>query len=147
MEATESVEICLTICYRLEDEEVEDVQLLRVTPVAPERFLLKQSSGLFSEYKVFFGDEIVVQSLGGNQYLLLAVIEPSTMRHFFFMGSGSPTALTTGLHELGGEWECEMGGLTTFHIPRDQVEDFSRRFGINPKSGSEMFSGVQPFDC
>jgi hypothetical protein len=47
---------------------------------------------------------------------------------------------------MGGEWETDMGGLATFHIPRDKLDAFQERFGMDPRSGQELFSGVQPWE-
>ena len=140
------VEIHIDYVSALANEVITDeVQSLWVLPVAPDRLLIKESSGFFDEYKLFFGDEIIVEPIGEKNYKLTSVVEPSPMCHFFSIGSGSPTGLTQVLHELGGEWETEMGGLTTFHIPRHQLDAFQARFGMNPRSGQELFSGVQPW--
>jgi hypothetical protein len=128
----------------LDNEQVTDeVQSFWVQPLAPDRFKIQESSGFLHEYKLFFGDEIVVEPMDTSRYKLKSVIDPSPMRHFFFIGSGQPTGLTQGLHELGGQWECEMGGLTIFHVPRHQLDAFQARFGMDLNAGQEMFSGVQ----
>ena len=140
------VEIHIDYVSALANEVITDeVQVLWVLPMATDRLLIKESSGFLDEYKLFFGDEIIVEQIGEKNYKLKSVVEPSSMCHFFSIGSGSPTSLTQGLHELGGEWETEMGGLTTFHIPRHQLDAFQARFGMNPRSGQELFSGVQPW--
>ena len=124
----------------------DDVQTLWVLPLAPDRLMMKESSGLFYDYKLFFGDEILVEPVGESRYKLKSVVEPSPMCHFFCLGSGSPAGLTDGLHELGGEWETEMGALTTFHVPRNQLDAFQEKFGIDIRTSEELFSGVQPWE-
>ena len=148
MRANGFVEIDLHVDYMsaLANELMtDDVQTLWVQPLTADRLLIRESSGLLDEYKLFFRDEILVDRIDEKNYKLKSVIDPSPMRHFFFFGSGHPNGATEILHELGGEWECEMGGLATFHIPRNQLDAFQTRFGIDPRSGQELFSGVQPW--
>ena len=143
------IEIDLHIDYMSALDHVlikDEVQPFWVAPLEPNHFLIKESSGLLFEYKLFFGDEILVEQIDEKNYQLKSAINPSAMRHFFFIGSGHPTALTAGLHELGDEWECDMGGLTTIHIPKNQIDAFQARFDFDPRPGCELFNGVQPAD-
>ena len=65
------VEIHLDYMSALANEVITDeVQLLWVLPIAPDRLLIKESSGFFDEYKLFFGDEIIVEQIGEKSYKL-----------------------------------------------------------------------------
>lgn len=119
---------------------------LWVTEVGPNRFrLLESNSFVFSDYLLLWGDEIIVAPSGDGTYRLVEVVAPSAMAHIFTLG-GSPqgaTGFTKVLHELGGEWECDMGGMTMIHVPHDNRDELIRVTGIG--KGGLTLSGFQDY--
>jgi hypothetical protein len=106
---------------------------LRVRELAPDRFLLLESNSfIFSDFLLLWGDEVVVRKESDGIYSVVEVVTPSAMAHDFSVG-GSPqgdTEFTRTLHELGGEWECDMGGLTMVHFPYCHQEELKQRTGM-----------------
>lgn len=141
------VEIVYPIEGLLESEN------FRVDAVAPGRLQVMESSGLFSSYRLLCGDEIEVRQVGERKYELIRVIQPSAMCHYFSVigvaASGTDgvrealdhAGFTRVLHELGGEWEADMGGLLTVHVPRGNREALESRTGWRIVPDSEVFSG------
>lgn len=127
-------------------EDYGEASTLWVTEVGPNRFrLLESNSFVFSDYLLLWGDEIIVAPSTDGTYRLVEVVAPSAMAHIFSIG-GSPqgaTGFTNVLHELGGEWECDMGGLTMVHVPHDNREELIRVTGVG--KGGLTLSGFQDY--
>lgn len=136
----------------------EDSEVLRVKTIANDRLGILESTGPFSGYRLYFGDEIEVESMGVTEYRLKRVIQPSAYVHYFSVWGipkESPgtekkpslgnmlneTGFTAVLHELGGEWECDMGGLLTVHCPRSRLQVLEERTGWTFSGASEEVSG------
>ncbi len=95
------------------------------------------------DYRLFWGDEIYVRHLHTQVYELLAVKRPSNLRHYFWVINGDvPESFKVFLLGLGGNWETDMGGLLTLHIPHIKVPDFEAVWG-SLNSAEELYSGVQ----
>ncbi len=138
-------EVNVFVRYTANGEEFEEVQTLNVEVIATDRLLIKESSSIFDEFKLYFGDEIVVRQIGADDFELVSVVQPSAMQHFSFIGSGDPKVLTASLHALGGEWECDAGGLYLVHVPSGKVEAFTRETGLSLGRKDEVFSGFNEF--
>lgn len=116
-----------------------------IREVSPNRFrLLESSCFILSDFLLLYGDEVIVEKSDDNTYRVLEVVTPSAMLHSFSVG-GSPQGhqtFTDMLHELGGEWECDMGGITMVHVPRVNLGEYERRMGR--KFEGETFGGFRP---
>jgi hypothetical protein len=136
----------------------EEFEVLRVEAHARNRLKLLESTGFFSGYTLYFGDEIEVDPMGVTEYRLRSVVQPSTYVHYFSVWgipAGTPGAkekptlgkfldqvgFTDVLLELKGEWECEMGGLLTVHCPRSNIPMLEERTGWSFSGASEEVSG------
>ncbi len=146
MKAQGFVKITLWIDCSDDRYSYDEEQELWVQPTGSGSFIIKESSGFFDSYQLYFGDEIIVETLGDLTCRFKSVVSPSPMCHFFGVGGGAPQAMTKELHALGGEWETEMGRLTTLHLPRRQLNAFRERFGLTLCPSEEIFSGLQHFD-
>ncbi len=129
-------------------DEYGEESPLWVTEVDTNRFrLLESNSFVMSDFFLFWGDEVIVEPVPETgAFRLVEVIFPSAVVHEFFLG-GSPQGaegFTRILHELGGEWECDMGGLTMVHVPRDRLDELRARTGIG--RGEELLSGFRDWD-
>ena len=142
-----------------EFEGVEEFEVLRVEALARDRLKILESTGICSGYELYFGDEIEVESMGVTEYRLKSVIQPSAYVHFF-SAWGIPSCagkskvkttpgrfldesgFTKALHELNGEWECEMGGLLTVHCPRSNVRLLEERTGWLISGTSDVSKSV-----
>ena len=83
-----------------------------------------------------------VKKLSEGTYEVIEPIFPSKMRHFTSMTQDTPMPYTTVLHELGGEWECEMNIFFCLHIPEDKIQElYERAGGLRLNKNSEVFSG------
>lgn len=116
-----------------------------ILEVSPNRFrLLESSCFIFSDFLLLYGDEVIVEKSGDNTYRVIEVVTPSAMLHSFYVG-GSPQGhqtFTDMLHEIGGEWECDMGGIPMVHVPRAKRDEYEKRMGC--KLGEETFGGFRP---
>jgi hypothetical protein len=141
----------LTVSIYIRTGDIGSVQVLAVEKLASDRLLIKESSRFFEDIRLHFGDEIAVRSLGDNQYDLIQIIQPSSMCHYFYVmgrkrenkrqGFRPQQRLNDVLVELGGQWECDCGGLFHLHVPRNQREVFSELTGWPLTAESEVFSG------
>lgn len=134
-------EMNIRIRFTANGEEIEEAQAHHVEVIAPDRLRIRDSSSLFDNFKLYYGDEVIVRQIGPEDFELVSVVQPSAMQHFSFIGSGDPKVLTAPLHALGGEWECDAGGLCLVHIPRGKVEAFNQQTGLDLKLREEVFSG------
>lgn len=139
-------EIVIHIGYEVDGEYYEDEQNFAAERVAPSRFRLWSSSGFMADYILYYGDEIVVEPIGNNTWQFVSLVEPSAMSHFFCIASAPPKSITKILHRMGGEWECDMGGITHFHIPTASIEEFSEETGIRFDQKEAVHSGLRNLD-
>lgn len=130
---TESIRQVTLIHPARPGDDYQEECRLRVRVLAPNRFLLLESNSfIFSDFLLLWGDEAIVRKESDEIYSVVEVVMPSAMAHDFSVG-GSPqrdTEFTRTLQELGGEWECDMGGLTMVHFPYCHQEDLQRRTGM-----------------
>jgi hypothetical protein len=105
------------------------------------------SSGIFEDFRILFGDRIVVTPLSDGKYELVGIQHPSPMRHFETSGRGKGPFPTDELNRVGGEWESELMYWTT-HIPAAEFDTFCARTGLTFPASTEIFSGLSslPFD-
>lgn len=122
---------------------ISEEQLLRAELLAPDRLRIVDSSPFFEDFRLLYGDECLVKALGDNNFELVSIIQQSPMRHFSFIGSGSPEHLIEGLHRVGGEWESDMGGWFVLHIPVPEFEAFNAEYGLRLRPEEEIFSDLQ----
>ena len=138
--------VCVHIDYEIDGERYHEEQTLAAERLSSDRFRLRSSSGFLSDNMLYYGDEIIVVPREGTEWQLVNVADPSAMAHFFCVASSPPKAITEILHRLGGEWECDMGGLTTFHIPVDRIEEFGNLTNLRFKENEALKSGLRNFD-
>jgi hypothetical protein len=131
--------------------DIDSVQTLAAKKLQAGRLLIEESSCFFEDVVLHFGDEIVVKHLRDNEFDLIEIIRPSAMRHYFYVIGGQFSnkegfrphqSMEDVLFELGGQWECDMGGLFQLHVPRCYVDTFVSRTGWALSPESEIFSGA-----
>ena len=126
-------EVTLITPARPDDDYQEECSLW-VRELATDRFLLLESNGfIFSDFLLLLGDEVIVRRESEGVYSIVEVVSPSAMAHSFSIG-GSPQGaedFTRTLFELGGQWECDMGGLTMVHFPYRHQQELERRTGMH----------------
>ena len=69
---------------------------------------MMESSGALSDYHLLFGDRVAVKRISEGVFEVEAPELPSVYRHFELIANAPGLAYTRLLHELGGEWECEL---------------------------------------
>ena len=135
---TSNREVTLILPARPGDDYLEENSFW-ARELAPDRFLLLESNSfIFSDFLLLWGDEVIVRKESDGIYRVVEVVTPSAMAHDFSIG-GSPqgaTEFTRILHGLGGEWECDMGGLTMVHFPFCHQEELQRRTGMQLTANS-----------
>ena len=134
-------EIDLVIRYEFDGEMEEGVERMTVQFLSDEKVAICSSSGIFSDFRLLFGDHAIVTSLPSGQYELVGVVHPSPMRHFETSGGGSGAFPTQELLTIGGDWESELMTWTT-HIPAAEFSDFCKRTGLHFSPETEIFSGI-----
>ena len=126
-------EVTLITPARPDDDYQEECRLW-VRELAADRFLLLESNSfLLNDFLLLLGDEVIVRRESEDVYRVVEVVSPSAMAHSFSVG-GSPQGaedFTRTLLELGGQWECEMGGLTMVHFPHRHQQALERRTGMH----------------
>ena len=135
-----------TLIAQCEGDDVDE-QELSIIEIDENTIQVVDSSGFLSDYKYLFGDLFRVKKLSEGRYETIEPVLPSKMSHFTSMTQAAPAAYTKVLHELGGEWECEMGMMFALHVPRDKIHELHKRAGgLTLASNSEIFSGIRKFD-
>jgi hypothetical protein len=133
--------IDLVIRYELDGEMEECVESMTVQFLADDNVAICSSSGIFSDFRLLFGDHAIVTPLPSGQYELVGVVHPSPMRHFESSGNGSRPFPTKELLKVGGDWESELT-LWTTHIPAAEFSDFCKRTELYFSPETEIFSGI-----
>lgn len=133
--------IDLVIRYELDGEPECQIQQLAVQFLSDEMAVVMSSSGLFEDFRLLFGDPIVVSLLPDGHYELVGIQHPSPMRHFESAGGGDTAFPTEALNRIGGEWESELMFWTT-HIPAAELEAFCADTGLVFPRSTEIFSGL-----
>jgi hypothetical protein len=134
-------EIDLVIRYELDGEMEECFESMTVQFLSDDKIAICSSSGIFSDFRLLFGDHAMVTPLPSGQYELVGVVHPSPMRHFESSGGGSGVFPTAELLKIGGDWESELMSWTT-HIPAFEFSDFCKRTGLDFSPETEIFSGI-----
>jgi hypothetical protein len=134
-------QIELVTDYELDGEWESCVQQLSVQFLSTDTAVVFSSSGIFDDFRLLYGDHIVVSSLPDERFKLVGVEHPSPMRHFESAGGGNGPFPTEELHRIGGEWESELMCWTT-HIPTAELDAFCERTGLRFHSSTEVFSGL-----
>lgn len=127
--------------YVLEGELECSVQQLPVQFLSGDTAVVMQSSGVLSDFRILFGDRIVVTSLPDGRYELVGIEHPSPMRHFESTGGGTGAFPKDELNRIGGEWESELMYGTT-HIPAAEFAGFCARTGLEFHASTDIFSGI-----
>jgi hypothetical protein len=134
-------EIDLVIRYELDGEMEESVESMTVQFLSDDKVAICSSSGIFSDFRLLFGDHAIVTPLSTGEYELVGVVHPSPMRHFETSGGGSGAFPTAELLKIGGEWESELMMWTT-HIPAAEFSEFCEQTGLRFSPETEIFSGI-----
>lgn len=127
--------------YELDGEWESFCQLLSVQFLSPDTAVVVSSSGILADFRLLFGDHLVVTPLPDGRFNLVGVQHPSPMRHFESDGGGNAPFPSQELHRIGGEWESELMSWTT-HIPAAELEAFCERTGLVFPPSTEVFSGL-----
>ena len=99
------------------------VQRLHVQFLTEDTAVVMLSSGILEDFRLLFGDRVVVSPLADGKYELVGIQHPSPMRHFESDGGGNAKFPTEALNRIGGEWESELMYWTT-HIPAAEFDAF-----------------------
>jgi hypothetical protein len=127
--------------YEIDGEPECCVQNLPVQFLAHDTAVVMQSSGIFEDFRILFGDRIVVLQLQDGKYELIGIQHPSPMRHFESTGGGNNPFPEEELNHIGGEWESELMYWTT-HIPAAEFDAFCARTALKFDATTEIFSGL-----
>jgi hypothetical protein len=133
--------IDLVTRYELDGELECHVQRLHVQFLTDDTAVVMQSSGILEDFRILFGDRVVVSPLADGKYELVGIQHPSPMRHFELAGGGDAAFPTEALNRIGGEWESELMYWTT-HIPAADFNAFCASTGLAFPVSSEIFSGL-----
>lgn len=117
------------------------MQRLEVKFLTDDTAVVMLSSGIFEDFRLLFGDWIVVSPLPDGKFELVGIQHPSPMRHFESSCGCSATFPTEQLHRIGGEWESELMYWTT-HIPAAEFDAFCASTGLKFPSSTEIYSGL-----
>ena len=102
---------------------------------------MMESSGALSDYHLLFGDRVAVKRISEGVFEVEAPELPSVYRHFELIANAPGLAYTRLLHELGGEWECELM-IERIHVPADRIDTLmARAGGFDLRTQQEIFSG------
>jgi hypothetical protein len=134
-------QIELVTDYELDGEWESCVQQLSVQFLSTDTAVVFSSSGVLDDYRLLYGDRMVVSPLPDGRFNLVGVEHPSPMRHFESSGGGDGAFPSEALHRIGGEWESELMSWTT-HIPAAELDAFCERTGLEFHSSTEVFSGL-----
>ena len=134
-------QIDLVTRYEFDGEPECQIQHLTVQFLSDDTAAVISSSGILEDFRLLFGDRIVVAPLPDGQYELVGIQHPSPMRHFDSAGGGDAAFPTAVLNRMGGEWESELMYWTT-HIPADQFDAFCAETGLVFPPSAEIFSGL-----
>lgn len=127
--------------YLLDGEPECCVQYIQVQFLSDDTAVAMQSSGILADFRIFFGDRIVVTQLPDGKYELVGIQHPSPMRHFESTGGGKVPFPKDELNRIGGDWESELKYWTT-HIPAAEFDAFCARTGLAFHASTEIFSGI-----
>lgn len=133
--------IDLVTQFELDGELEHHIQRLHVQFLAEDTAVVMLSSGILEDFRVLFGDRVVVSPLADGKYELVGIQHPSPMRHFESAGGGNAVFPTEALHRIGGDWESELMSWTT-HIPAAEFDAFCASTGLEFPVTSEIFSGL-----
>ena len=127
--------------YELDGEQEHYVQNLSVQFLTQDTAAVVRSSGILDDFRLLFGERIVISPLPSGQFELDGIVHPSPMRHFESKGVGNMPFPAEELHRIGGDWETELMCWIT-HIPAAEFDNFCERTGLVFPSSSEIFSGI-----
>lgn len=131
----------LVIEYVLDGEPERTVQKLSVQFMSDQTAIIMASSGILEDFRLLFGDAIVVSSRADGAYDLVGVQHPSPVRHFESDGAPVGPFPTEQLQRIGGTWESELNTWVT-HIPTADYGSFCAKNGLVFHPGKEVFSGL-----
>ena len=127
--------------FELDGEMEHHIQRLHVQFLTEDAAVVMLSSGILEDFRLLFGDRVVVSPLADGKYELVGIQHPSPMRHFESAGGGNAKFPTEALNRIGGEWESELMSWTT-HIPAAEFDAFCASTGLAFPDASEIFSGL-----
>ena len=133
--------IDLVTQFELDGELERHIQRLHVQFLTEDTAVVMLSSGILEDFRLLFGDRVVVSPLEEGKYELVGIQHPSPMRHFESDGGGNAKFPTEALHRIGGDWESELMYWTT-HIPAAEFDAFCASTGLAFPLASEIFSGL-----
>lgn len=127
--------------FELDGEMEHHVQRLHVQFLTEDTAVVMLSSGILEDFRLLFGDRVVVSRLADGAYELVGIEHPSPMRHFESAGGDNAKFPTEAIHRIGGDWELELMSWTT-HIPAAELDAFCASTGLAFPVASEIFSGL-----
>ena len=127
--------------FELDGEMEHHVQRLHVQFLTEDTAVVMLSSGILEDFRLLFGDRVVVSPLADGKYELVGIQHPSPMRHFESDGGGNAKFPTEALNRIGGEWESELMYWMT-HIPAAEFDAFCAGTGLAFPVASEIYSGL-----
>ncbi len=133
--------IDLVTQYEFDGEPECQIQRLNVLFLSDDTAVVASSLGILEDFRLMFGDRIILSPLPDGKYELVGVQHPSPMRHFESAGGGNAAFPTEALNRLGGEWESELM-LWVTHIPTAEFDAFCTETGLVFPPSTEIFSGL-----
>lgn len=133
--------IDLVTRYEIDGDAECQTQRLNMLFLSNDTAVVASSSGILEDFRLLFGDRIVVSPLPDGKYELVGIQHPSPMRHFESAGGGNTAFPTETLNRLGGEWESELMFWVT-HIPAAEFDTFCTETGLVFPPSTEIFSGL-----
>lgn len=127
--------------YMLDGEPECTVQNLAVQFLSDNTAVVMASSGMLEDFRLLFGDAIVVSPCADGTYDLVGVQHPSPMRHFESDGHPAGPFPEASLHRIGGTWESELMSWIT-HVPAKDYSAFCAQTGLVFHPATEIFSGL-----
>jgi hypothetical protein len=127
--------------YMLDGEPERTVQDLAVQFLSDDMAVVMASSGILEDFRLLFGDAIVVSPRSDGSYDLVGVQHPSPMRHFESDGHPADLFPEASLHRIGGTWESELTTWIT-HVPAKDYSAFCVQTGLIFHPATEIFSGL-----
>ena len=138
-------EITLRSHFVLENRQHYSDDPFNVKWLSDNRVQLLESSNLFSDHMLYWGDEVTLKPYG-DKYELVSVKSPSDMLHFESACPPPPDSFTEALNAIGGNWECDAGYFFVLHVPAKHCSVFFSQYNLNHSEWEQVFSGHNPFE-
>jgi hypothetical protein len=138
-------DVVIRIKYQIDTKDLITEDPFKVRWCNQKQAILLESSSLFSDHMLYWGDEVTLKPYG-DQYELASVKSPSEMLHFESACPPPPDSFTEALNAIGGNWECDAGYFFVLHVPAKHCSVFFSQYNLNHSEWEQVFSGHNPFE-